>query len=455
MNPEDLKKEIAKKIEEQNKATDTEGKSNPIISDQQSTTNKPIKLKILWYGVAPYIKSGYGVVAANCVDRLISKGYPTIIAAYYGIDSGGFLKLGNTYVVPVEKLPNDGFGFSSLLRHMDKFQMDIIVYMTDFWVARPLAEKTPRLYVYTPIDHENYSLEQQDLLRKFGGLAIPSMHGVKEVAKYGIKAHYLPHGVDLNVYKPVPEPDKVKCREYFKLKKDQFVVGIVAENNDTEPRKGWDAMFNAVKIFLDNNPDARKDFKLMCHTNPYNAKGYNLIGLSKNLKIEDVITWQDPYMKLLGMPPSLMMVLYNSFDVLFNLASREGFCLPMLEAQACGIPSISTKFSAMIERVNYGKCGWLVKPKGLRFSPINAQTSVPDEIGAAEALEEAYNNDKLRKMYSKKGLTYSKNFSWDIVVDKYFVPWLEDIESSLKAKPLEARKIAGNTQDNVVPTQQK
>ena len=433
ISPEELKREIIKKIQEQQ------------VSETAPQVQGPAplspKLKILWYGVAPYIKSGYGVVAANCVDKLIAKGYPTIIAAYYGIDKGGFLKQGNTYIVPIDKSPGDAFGFGSLLKHLDKFSLDIIIYMTDFWVARSLLDKCPKVYAYTPIDHENYPIEQQDLLKKFAGLAIPSLHGVKELAKYGIKTHYIPHGVDLSVYRPVPLPDKVKCREYFKLKKEQFIVGIVAENNDTEPRKGWDAMFNAVKIFLDKNPDARKDFKLMCHTDPYNIKGYSLIGLAKNLKIEDVITWQDPYMKLLGMPDNLMMVLYNSFDVLFNLASREGFCLPMLEAEACGIPCIATKFSAMIERVNYGKCGWLVKPKGLRYSPINAQTAVPDEYGAAEALQQAYDNEKLRKTYAKKSLEYSKNFSWDIVIDRHFVPWLEEIALSLKKRTLEERKI--------------
>jgi len=436
LNPEEIRKQIQEKIQEQ------QG-TEPSISQTVSGPVAPSpKLKILWYGVAPYIKSGYGVVAAACVDRLIARGYPTIIAAYYGIDSGGFLKLGNTYVVPVDKTPGDQFGFASILKHMDKFQMDICLYMTDFWVARGLADRLgERLQVYTPIDHENYAAEQQDLLRKFGGLAIPSMHGVREVAKYGIKATYLPHGVDINVYKPVPEIEKPKCREYFKLKPEQFVVGIVAENNDDEPRKGWDAMFNAVKIFLDNNPDARKDFKLMCHTNPYNPKGYNLIGLSKNLKIEDVITWQDPYMKLLGMPPNLMMVLYNSFDVLLNLSSREGFCLPMEEANACGIPSITTNFSAMPERVRNPECGWLVKPKGLRFSPINAQTAIPDEYGAVDALEEAYNKEVKLKRYRKKAVQHAQQFSWDRIVDKHFVPWLEEISTSLKTKPLEERKI--------------
>ena len=44
-----------------------------------------------------------------------------------------------------------------------------------------------------------------------------------------------------------------------------------------------------------------------------------------------------------------MADVYSSFDVLLNPAMGEGFGLPVLEAQACGVPAIVTDFTAMSE----------------------------------------------------------------------------------------------------------
>lgn len=105
-------------------------------------------------------------------------------------------------------------------------------------------------------------------------------------------------------------------------------------------------MFSAIKIFLDNNPEMKKpgNFKVFCHTDAQHDKGYDLKLLAKRTKIGKYIIFQDPYMSIIGLPDRLMCRIYSAFDVLMNLARREGFCLPILEAQACGVPSRATDF---------------------------------------------------------------------------------------------------------------
>lgn len=51
-------------------------------------------MRILWFSVAPYIKSGYGIVTKQFVSRLIQRGFTSMVAAYYGLAKGGFLKVG-------------------------------------------------------------------------------------------------------------------------------------------------------------------------------------------------------------------------------------------------------------------------------------------------------------------------------------------------------------------------
>jgi len=225
--------------------------------------------------------------------------------------------------------------------------------------------------------------------------------------------------------------NKIESRQYFNLPQDAFIVGIVAANNDKEPRKGWDKMFSAISIFIKNNPDAAKSLRVFVHTNPTDGRGYNLHQLAKRLGIAEYFLFQDPYITTIGLPNTLMAKVYSSFDILMNLSKREGFCIPMAEASACGIPTISTDFSAMPERANWGKCGYLVKPQGVHFSPLNAVTAIPDEFGAADALEDAYNHPEKLKTMSKRSLEYIKQFSWDVVVDKHLMPWLEEISQSL------------------------
>jgi len=215
-----------------------------------------------------------------------------------------------------------------------------------------------------------------------------------------------------------------------------------------QTRKAWDANFLAVKYFLDNNPDAKKDVKVIVHTDPTNEKGRNLYELVDQVGIGEQIIWNDRYFaSLLTFPSSVMCKLYNCFDVFLLLSRREGFCIPALEAQACGVPCILNDFSALSERNDYGRVGWLVKPSALVYSPLNAITSIPDPYGGAKALEEAYNNESKRKLYAKRSLEYARQQTWDIAIDKYMMPLLERIGEEIPSltSRKEARKIAGNT----------
>lgn len=401
-------------------------------------------MRILWHSVAPYINSGYGTVTRYFMTGLLNRGFVGFVSAYYGMQPGGILNWKGIYVLPVKKRTTDQLGFESAKEHYKRFQCDLGIFHADFWVSLPFAKKIPHSLCYSPIDHEQYPERWLKVLRAYKWIAVPSMHAKNELAKSGIEAEYLPHGVNTQVYYPL---DKSLSRKAFNLEQNNFIIGIVGANNDDETRKAWDANFLAFKFFLDNNPDAKKDTLLVAHTDPENDRGRNLIELAKHIGIEKNIIWNDRYMtSLLTLPESAMCRLYNSFDVFLLLSRREGFCLPALEAQACGVPCILNAFSAMIERNDNGRVGWLVPPAAKVYSPLNAITSIPDPYKGADAIAEAYNNESKRKMFAKKALDYAKTQTWDIAIDKYFIPLLEKIGEEIPQLTTrkEARKIAGN-----------
>jgi len=390
-------------------------------------------LRILWHSVAPWICSGYGKVTKYFTLGLANRGFPLFISSYFGLHPGGTIRYRGLYVLPIVSKETDKLGFETVAEHYKRFQCDLAVFTADFWVSYRFAKLMKYSLCYSPIDHvpESYPEKWLSVLRAYNWVAVPAKFAVEGLKKVGIEAHFLPHGVDTSIFKPL---NKEACRKAFTLEKDKFVIGIVGANNDDETRKSWGENFRAYKIFLDNNPDAKKDTILFVHSNPENPRGRNLIELSRQIGIEKYIIWNDSYMaNVIGLPEIAMAKLYNCFDVFLLLSRREGFCLPALEAQACGVPCILNDFSALSERNRDGKkqVGWLVKPAALVYSPLNAINSIADPYKAADALEEAYNKESTRKMYAKRSLAYARKQTWDVAIDKYFLPLLKEIGETI------------------------
>jgi glycosyltransferase involved in cell wall biosynthesis len=86
--------------------------------------------------------------------------------------------------------------------------------------------------------------------------------------------------------------------------------------------------------------------------------GVNLLALANICGIPDEALATSDQVKLhLGIPAEKMALLYNGFDVLASPSYGEGFGVPILEAQACGVPVIVTDWTAMTELMG---AGWLV-----------------------------------------------------------------------------------------------
>jgi len=401
-------------------------------------------MKILWHSVAPFVNSGYGNVTRHMTVGLSNRGIPIFCSAYWGIQPPGLLNWKGLYVLPVRKTSDDPIGLKSAAEHYKRFKCDLGIFHADFWASQNFPKLIPNSMCYSPIDMENYPEKWLRILRAYKWVAVPSLHAQAELKKSGVNSTFLPHGVDIKDYYP---SNQEQSRKAFTLEKDKFIIGIVAGNNDEETRKGWDANFLAIKYFLEANPDAKNDVQVFIHTDPTNEKGRNLTELANQIGVSKYIIWNDTYTtSVLALPDAAMNKLYNCFDVFLLLSRREGFCLPALEAQACGVPCILTEFSAMIERNDYGKCGWLIKPSTKIYSPLNAITAISDPFKGADALGEAYNNEAKRKMFAKRSLAYARRQTWDIAIDKHFMPLLKEIAEEIPklTTRTEPKKIAGN-----------
>jgi glycosyltransferase involved in cell wall biosynthesis len=175
-------------------------------------------------------------------------------------------------------------------------------------------------------------------------------------------------------------------------------------------------------LFADEVPGAR----LYLHTAvSQDYGGVDVEALVKDLGLEGRVIYPDWYRYWLGMPAEYLNCVYNAGDVYLGAAMAEGFGIPLIEAQACGLPVITTNFSAMPELVKWGA---LVEPRDRIWTQLNSWQAWPDVDQIAQALRELYQEQQDAggewplEIRQDTSLAIHAEFGWDAVVERYWAP---------------------------------
>ena len=162
--------------------------------------------------------------------------------------------------------------------------------------------------------------------------------------------------------------------------------------------------------------------------------------------ISQYIRVTEPFLVYCGLMPNDLSQMYGGFDVLLNASRSEGFGLPMIEAAACGVPTIATDFTSMTELVK--DHGWLVNSlknaggfETFDTTILMSDWAIPDEFQIAESLEDAYNNPDKVRQYGEKSREFSLNYDWDNVVVPLWYRLMENIREDLRIKDRTERRI--------------
>ena len=94
--------------------------------------------------------------------------------------------------------------------------------------------------------------------------------------------------------------------------------------------------------------------------------------------------------------------LYNQASVYVMTSTHEGFCLPIIEAMACGCPVITTNADANMEFCIDG---------------FNCIVVDRDPVKLADAIKDVCGNQELAKRLAKEGLVTAKKYQWETVID--------------------------------------
>jgi len=389
------------------------------------------KLKILWHSVAPWIRSGYGKTTDHVTSRLKQYGYDVMISAYYGTEPGGVITYKN---IPVLSSKEGAFGLQSAAKFAAQFQADVGLLFTDWWAFSDFPRIMPYPVLYGPMDHINYSEEIYNFTRQYQRIICLCNWQQKCLQDIGIKSDVIYHGVDTNVFKPM---DKAQCKKMFNVPEGKFVFGTVAANSDKEDRKGHSRSMKAMRYFLDSNPDVKpSDIVWLYHSMPNDPRGMPLSSICHKFKLDEVIRFMDPRLADTMISEEELTALINCFDVHLLCSKREGFGMPILETQACGIANICHDFSSMTELVEGH--GWLCKSLGrdlnLETTPINAETASPDVYSIAECIKDAYFDEKKRIGFGRKSMAWAQQYTWDNLVHNQWIPILEELSVDVDMK---------------------
>jgi glycosyltransferase involved in cell wall biosynthesis len=178
-------------------------------------------------------------------------------------------------------------------------------------------------------------------------------------------------------------------------------------------------VLQGFQLFRDrHDPDAL----LYLHTWPNSHQGgFDLRPLVEALELTDSIYFPDAAYYLLGLDDAFLARLYNAADVAIQTTSGEGFGLPILEAQACGTPVLTTACSSMPELTAHG-LSVAHTARQWAPSPMDGWVHIPDPERICEGLR-AVRDGKLLTT-PEDGLELARSLTWGNVLDSYLLPAL-------------------------------
>jgi glycosyltransferase involved in cell wall biosynthesis len=206
----------------------------------------------------------------------------------------------------------------------------------------------------------------------------------------------------------------------MKISEDKFVVGMNAANKGVTPiRKAFGENLLAFSMFAKKYDDA----VLYIHTDPSGSMGgirINDLILSCGIPKEKVI-FPDPYLLRSGINQEILASIYSGMDVLLSTSMGEGFGIPTVEAQACGVPVIVSNFAASTEL-----CGDGFKIGGQPYwdAPQKSWFHIPSVPEIVDALVQSYNKGRGT---SQKAIDFAKQYDADFVFDTQWKPTLDSI----------------------------
>lgn len=378
------------------------------------------KLRMHFNTNAMWSTSGYGQQSCEFIPKIRDMGYPVAMTNYFGLQ-GGKIVVDGIVQYPVI---NHVYGSDALVLHGKDFKADVNFSFQDIWVLNPQdLQQVNRWIPIVPIDRDPVPEVVWQRLKFAYRIVTYSKFGHESIRKLGFHSTYIPHTVDTSVFKPM---DKKERKRSAGLPEDSFLIGMVAANKDNPPRKSFQEVIDAFVMFLKKEPKAL----LYIHTNPEFPGGFPIRNYARFLGIQDKIIFPDVYEMNYNTNKEKMALIYNTFDVFVMPSISEGFGIGLIEAQACGVPAITLKWTAMEELVIDGETGFLCEISQKRWDQAESYVAVPSIQSIYECLSKVHEVNRI-EMGKKCRKQMVEHYDSERVFIEKWAPFVEQLEKEI------------------------
>lgn len=381
-------------------------------------------MRILWSSNSPFAPTGYGQQTASAVANLHKMGHKMAVFAFWGLQ-GGKVDWGE---IPIYPNPEQDFGVKKALPYYQDWEADILITLIDAWV---LAGMDSRLnwVPWLPVDHDPAPDIVVDAMKNNPGLVmalVQSRWGQERLKERGMDSVYVPNDYDTEVYAPNAEA-RTGGRERYGWQ-DKFVVGMVATNHSE--RKNWNVAMRAVAEWEKLHPGK---VIFYCHTNPVDPRGINLLALREHLGIQHFSFFPSQTQMEIGIDRETLARTYNVMDLFLLPSKGEGACRPIVEAQACGVPVLTTRCTSHQEFVHPEAGFWIdrLRPHWTLQAANQYDCDVDEVVERLEETWKAKENGSLMER-GQASRQFAEQFSDARVYPEYWKPVLEMIEAKIK-----------------------
>lgn len=403
----------------------------PAGPDRRSTASgRPSHAGIVIHSNAPWSGTGYGVQTAALALNLKRQRSVTI-SCNFGLQ-GGISGWEGIEVLPTGFHPYSADILSAHTRYVAETTGTPTALLTlfDCWVYKNAkVDDIPLIASWVPIDHTPAPPDVLEWCKRDNVLPIAmAKYGQRMLEAAGIESRYAPHGVDTSTFKPGATVTNTTGRQLLNIPDDAYVVGVVAANKGTAPmRKAWGENMLALGRFMADHPDVW----LYLHTEKKGAQGgADLPALLGACGIpDDRVVWVDQWAYYAGLGPDVLATLIGAFDVQLLCSRGEGFGVPVLEAAACGVPSIVSNFTAQPELVEGH--GWTVTVQPYWDAAQSSWFCTPLVHDIVTKLETAYASD--RAAHAAAARTFAESYDHRVVFERHWVPILDEIDERMAA----------------------
>ena len=317
------------------------------------------RIKVLTISDHPLSPSGVGTQTKYIIEALLKSDKFDIVSL------GGALKHKNHKPQVTQEwgdrwkiFPVDGYGTQDIVRSIIRNERpDILYFMTDprfygwLWdIESEIRSVIPMVY-YHVWDNYPYPMfnkmfyESNDFIASISKVT----QDIVETVAPDVKSLYVPHAVNSDFFKPLPEEKRTAYRANFDKHQKTEGKFIFFWNNRNARRKQSGSLLYWYKDFLDQVGHDKA--VLIMHTDPKDGYGQDLntivstIGLDKG----------QVFFSTNKLPMEDLAALYNMADCTINISDAEGFGLATLESLSCGTPVIVNMTGGLQEQVTDGK----------------------------------------------------------------------------------------------------